>query len=53
MIAAAARNRVTLEVAENYYRAPVERLKSAVIAAGAIGRVSRLHRTSTRAATTA
>jgi len=44
MIAAAARNRVTLEVAENYYRAPVERLKSAVIAAGAIGRVSRLHR---------
>ena len=44
MIAAAARNRVVLEVAENYYRAPVERLKSAVIAAGAIGAVSRLHR---------
>src|SRR5216683_657193 len=31
-------------VAEDYYRAPVERLKSAVIAAGAIGAVSRLHR---------
>jgi predicted dehydrogenase len=44
MIAAAARNRVTLEVAENYYRTPVERLKSMVIAAGAIGAVSRLHR---------
>src|SRR5262249_40018940 len=44
MIAAAARNRIALEVAENYYRAPVERLKSAVIASGAIGAVSRLHR---------
>jgi predicted dehydrogenase len=44
MIAAAERNRVKLEVAENYYRAPVERLKTAVIAAGAIGAVSRLHR---------
>jgi predicted dehydrogenase len=44
MIAAAERNRVVLEVAENYYRAPVERLKSKVIAAGAIGPVSRLHR---------
>jgi predicted dehydrogenase len=44
MIDAAARNRVVLEVAENYYRAPVERLKSAVIATGAIGTVSRLHR---------
>jgi predicted dehydrogenase len=44
MIAAAARNRVVLEVAENYYRAPGERLKSAVITSGAIGKVSRLHR---------
>jgi predicted dehydrogenase len=44
MIDAAERNRVVLEVAENYYRAPVERLKSAVIQAGAIGAVSRLHR---------
>jgi predicted dehydrogenase len=44
MIAAAERHRVTLEVAENYYRAPVERLKSTVIAAGAIGTVTRLHR---------
>ena len=44
MIAAADRNRVALEIAENYYRQPVERLKSAVIAAGAIGTVSRLHR---------
>lgn len=44
MVRAAERNRVVLEVAENYYRAPVERLKSAVITAGAIGAVSRLHR---------
>src|SRR5207249_5038438 len=44
MIVAAERNRVKLEVAENYYRAPVERLKTQVIAAEAIGAVSRLHR---------
>lgn len=44
MIAAARRNRLALEIAENYYRAPVERLKSAVIASGAIGAVCRLHR---------
>jgi predicted dehydrogenase len=44
MIEAAARNRVELEIAENYYRLPVERLKSAVIAAGTIGTISRLHR---------
>jgi predicted dehydrogenase len=44
MIAAAQRNGVALEVAENYYRAPVERLKSAILRSGAIGSVSRLHR---------
>ena len=43
-IEAARRNNVRLEVAENYYRAPMERFKSAVIAAGAIGPVSRIYR---------
>jgi predicted dehydrogenase len=44
MIEAARKNRVKLEVAENYYRAAIERFKSQVIAAGVIGKVSRLYR---------
>ena len=44
MIAAAKRNNVKLEVAENYYRAPRERFLSAVIDAGVIGEVGRIYR---------
>ncbi len=44
ILEAAARNRVHLEVAENYYRTPLERFKARVIDAGLIGDVSRLYR---------
>ncbi|HEX2035370.1 MAG TPA: Gfo/Idh/MocA family oxidoreductase [Chloroflexota bacterium] len=44
MIQAAQRNGVKLEVAENYYRAPLERLKAMAIDAGLIGDVSRIYR---------
>ena len=44
MIAAAERAGIPLEVAENYYRHPIERAKVAALRAGAIGRVTRLHR---------
>lgn len=43
MIEAATRHNVVLEVAENPYRAPVERLKQAAIRAGTIGEVSRIY----------
>ena len=39
MIAAAKRSRIKLEVAENYYRVPNERIKRAMIHAGIFGRV--------------
>jgi len=39
MIAAAQRHRIKLEVAENYYRVPNERIKRAMIDAGLFGRV--------------
>ena len=44
MIESARKNNVKLEIAENYYRAPVERLKMQVIQSGAVGDVSRLYR---------
>jgi predicted dehydrogenase len=44
MIEAAERNKVKLEIAENYHRAPMERFKTAVIEAGIIGQVSRIYR---------
>lgn len=44
MIDTAQKNRVKLEVAENYYRAAIEQFKSQVIAAGVIGKVSRIYR---------
>lgn len=44
MIEGAKRNNVKLEVAENYYRTPMERLKANVIDAGLNGDVSRLYR---------
>jgi len=44
MIRTAAEYRVKLEVAENYYRAPLERLKTLAIQAGVIGDVSRIYR---------
>lgn len=44
MIEAAQKHGVKLEVAENYYRAPRERLRLKVIAEGVIGRVSRIYR---------
>jgi predicted dehydrogenase len=44
MIDGARRHRVALEVAENYYRAPLERLKARALDAGLIGDVSRLYR---------
>jgi len=44
MIEAAGRNKVKLEVAENYHRAPAERFKTAVIESGIIGQVSRIYR---------
>jgi predicted dehydrogenase len=44
MIEAARRNKVKLEVAENYHRAPIERFKTALLEAGVIGEVSRIYR---------
>ena len=44
MIEGARRHKVKLEVAENYYRAPLERLRSLAIDAGLIGSVSRIYR---------
>jgi predicted dehydrogenase len=44
MIEGARQHGVKLEVAENYYRAPIERLKAKVIDAGLIGDVSRIYR---------
>lgn len=44
MIEAARRNKVKLEVAENYHRAPMERFKTALLEAGIIGEVSRIYR---------
>ena len=44
MIEGARRHDVKLEVAENYYRAPLERLKARAVDAGLIGEVSRLYR---------
>jgi predicted dehydrogenase len=44
MIQAAQRNNVKLEIAENYHRAPRERIKTAVLEAGVIGEVSRIYR---------
>ena len=43
MIAAAERHRVKLEVAENVWRWPYERLKSAIVRAGLIGQVTQVH----------
>lgn len=44
MIEGAKRHDVKLEVAENYYRAPIERLIATVVEAGLIGEVSRVYR---------
>lgn len=44
MIRTAKENGVKLEVAENYYRAPIERLKRKVLDAGVIGQTSRIYR---------
>jgi predicted dehydrogenase len=44
MIEGARRRSVALEVAENYYRAPLERFKARVLDAGLIGDVTRLYR---------
>ncbi len=44
MIETAQQNRVKLEVAENYHRQPLIRLRQAVIDSGAIGTVSRIYR---------
>ena len=44
MIETARRNGVKLEVAENYYRQPLMRLRQAVIDSGVIGQVSRIYR---------
>jgi len=44
MIHAAEKNGTVLEIAENYYRAPIERFKTEVIRAGIIGEVSRIYR---------
>ena len=43
MIDAAARHRITLEVAENVWRWPLERLKRQIIDAGLIGAVTQCH----------
>lgn len=43
MIAAAQRHRVKLEVAENLWRFPTERLKFMIVQAGLIGRVTQVH----------
>lgn len=44
MIETAQQNGVKLEVAENYHRQPLMRLRQAVIDSGAIGEVSRIYR---------
>jgi predicted dehydrogenase len=44
MIDAAAEHGTVLEVAENYYRVPIERFMSEVISQGVIGDVSRIYR---------
>ena len=44
MIEAAQRNGTVLEIAENYYRNPIERFKSEVIRRGIIGKVGRIYR---------
>ena len=44
MIEAARDNDVVLEIAENYYRAPMERFKTELINRGVIGKVSRIYR---------
>lgn len=44
MIETARQNRIKLEVAENYHRQPLMRLRQAVIDSGAIGEVSRIYR---------
>mgnify|MGYP003881535599 CR=1 FL=1 len=44
IIESAERNRVKLEVAENYHRTPLSRFQMAVIRSGAIGEVSRIYR---------
>jgi predicted dehydrogenase len=44
IIDAAAEHGTVLEVAENYYRVPIERFMSTVIAEGIIGDVSRIYR---------
>jgi predicted dehydrogenase len=44
MIRAAQENGVVLEIAENYYRAPIERFKTELIRAGVVGDVSRIYR---------
>ena len=44
MIESARQNGVKLEVAENYHRQPLMRLRQAVIDSGAIGTVSRIYR---------
>ncbi len=43
MIASAARHRITLEVSENVWRWPLERLKKRIIDAGLIGEVTQVH----------
>lgn len=43
MIATAARHDVRLEIAENVWRWPIERLKQKIVAAGVIGRVTQAH----------
>lgn len=44
MIRAAEKNGTVLEIAENYYRNPIERLKTEALRAGVIGEVSRIYR---------
>ena len=44
MIEAAREGGVVLEIAENYYRAPMERFKTELIERGVIGKVSRIYR---------
>ncbi|MCZ6634005.1 MAG: Gfo/Idh/MocA family oxidoreductase [bacterium] len=44
MIRAASEAGVYLEVAENYYRAPIERLKKQVLISDVIGEISRIYR---------
>jgi predicted dehydrogenase len=44
IIESARRNKVKLEVAENYHRTPLSRFQMAVISSGLIGEVSRIYR---------